>query len=176
VDHPFDQRIAMRRVVQSRTVKPGDVVIIDSVPPAQSSPILREVISPNSPPAIEPTRLGERRRKRGHERRYRLAQWACILSLLATAAAVGCITLGDLRIALLSATAGSALGIVGVIVSAATRLSSRLLGSAIAVSVLALAVTLCATGLPRGWFEHHADQTLPIGERSSHSQAAGEQN
>ena len=151
----FDANMPVRRSkpVEARQVGAGEVIVIESAAPPQGSPILREVASPSSPPAIEPTRLGERRRKRGHERRYRLAQWASILSVLGSATAAACMAMGDVRIGLVMAISASGLGLGGVTISATQRLSSRLLGSAIAISVLAILILLAAVGLPRGWFE-----------------------
>jgi hypothetical protein len=122
-------------------------------PPPAPPPALIKPARPGDVPVLDPTKYSQRRRKRSHVRLYRWAELTAGLSCVATVTAIACLALGDRQIGQLASLAAVAFGFGAIAVSWPTRLSSRVLGYAIAAAIVAILITTVAFALPASLFE-----------------------
>jgi hypothetical protein len=147
----------------SREVGEGEIEVFDArvVEEARPGSAAMEGLSdPESPPAVDPTRMGLRRRRR-HRIRYRLAQVATSVALLATGAAVIAVAMADRNLANGLSLVSVGAGLVAVYLGIRSRMASRILGYAIAVCALAALTAVIILTLPRSWFEERHPEQLP---------------
>jgi hypothetical protein len=117
------------------------------------SPVLIKPGGPDDVPVLDPTRYSERRRKRGHVMRYRLAELTTGLSVVGTIAAITCLSLGDRQLGQVTTVVAVLLGLIAIAISWPTRLSSRVLGYAMAATIVAALSATVALALPASWFD-----------------------
>src|SRR5688500_1884031 len=137
---------AIRRLkyVPSREVAQEQIVIIDppaARPVAPNSPALEELKDPESPPAVDPTRIGLYRPYK-HLVKYRFAQLATAACIAATTAALITLIMADRDIAGVIALAALATGFAAVFLGMRSRMSSRIAGYAVAACTLSVIATI----------------------------------
>jgi hypothetical protein len=155
--------LARRKYVPSREVAPGQVIVIDPAPqqpPPPNSPALEELKDPESPPALDPTRIGLNRPYR-HRVRYRLAQLTTVLSVALTIATIIVLTNSDRWLAIIIAAAALIAGFVAIYLGQRSRLASRIVGYSIAACALAALATVLTLALPGHLFEERHPEQLP---------------
>lgn len=143
--------------VESRPVDPAAVA---AAPPplieAPSAPVLIEPQESEPLPVVDPTTYSQRRRKRRHEKLLQLSRFLIAGSFVATLAAIVCLVLGDDRFVANALTSlAISIGIAAIFISWPTRLSARVLGYAVASTVLASICFAAFSLLPKDLFDDH---------------------
>lgn len=130
---PGRKRVVAREV-EAENVESAELVPAIIEPIALPAPII------DAPAVVDPTLLGGRRRRSGHQRVYRATQVCSILAILSALVAI-VMTLGD-EAGLGGALAGGGvvLGIAAIVLSGQNPLSQRWRGWAIASAVFCGAV------------------------------------
>ena len=150
---------ALRRVkpVEVRVLAPGEADVIGEPVPWRAKPaagsVIEEVAKTPDAPVVDPTHYGKRRRRKDHVWRYRSAQVAVALSMIGTAAAVLCLLLGDRQIARVVGGIAVGLAVAGLVLCWRSQLARRVIGYAVAASLLSVGAAAASLALPDHWFE-----------------------
>lgn len=155
---PISPMFRRAKPVISRDLSDSGAELLPAIiEPAQAAPppgpVLIKPAKPGDVPVLDPTIYSQRRRKRNHVRRYRLAELTTGLSFIATIAAIGCLALGDRHLGQFTAATSVLLGLAAMAIAWPTRLSSRVLGYAMAATIVATIGLTVSLALPASWFE-----------------------
>jgi hypothetical protein len=150
---------ALRRIkpVEVRVLAPGEADIIGEPILRGHRPsagaVIEEVTRTPDAPVVDPTHYGKRRRRKDHVWRYRLAQVVVALSMIGTAAAVLCLLLGDRQIAQVVGGIAVGLAVLGLGLCWRSQLARRVIGYAVAATLLSIGAAAGSFVLPDHWFE-----------------------
>lgn len=104
---------------------------------------------------------GQRRRRSRQAQRYVLAQIAVVFSLLVTTAGMICASLGDRGPAMVLSAGGLLAGLSGILLACPIGLPRRMLGYALAATILSALAAGASSLFPEAWFQDGAPADLP---------------